>query len=775
MSTLRFAGDLPPILVAAIAVAAALVVMLFYLRESRRLPMPQSYLLPALRASAVVLVILILAGPVWHRRQVIGELGRVIFAVDVSESMSVTDSTQSLSPIRLERALRMLTGDEQNPGWLESLASTHELDVIAFSSGEPVTMWSSRSEEEIPTSLELVAQGDRTDLSSSLQSVLRSQRPSDLGAPQPGDGARRAAVVLMSDGRHNVGGSPVDVAERLAISGTAVHAIGLGSEDEPADVGIVNIERPDSVASDGQLAGAVVLKRYGLPSPEITVRIESGGTTVWQQTLDAAGDSQQSIPFRLDVEPIVDQITSNTPRGIRRGTVVMDLNVVVDPVDGDTSTDNNSMPFRVAASTRDRSLLILDGSSRWETRYIKNLFLRDPAWQIETVLCGPGTDMRRIVRGAQSGQLPNSREAWGAYDAVILGEIPARQWTEEDSHLLREFVTRGGGLIVIDGQYDRVAELSRDSLSDLIPVQHSADREPFLVDSVRPTQMGIDHPVMNLWGDKDRLAEFWQRLPTPIAANDVSAQEGAEVWANLIAPDGRQSPWLVTRLYGAGRVFYLSSGQTWRWRYKVADRFHARFWNQLLAAVMQPPYAASDDYVALGTDKIEYDAGESSIIRARLQDTAGKPVGDATVDALLIAQDRIVATVPLAVDDPARGTYQGQSPPLDPGAYDVRIRASGFDASALQATSPIWVGARDTSERRRVSLDENALLQVTEAAEGLYLHESSADSILDSLRPLSSGTVVESDILIWQSFYWFWAVIGLLAIEWWMRKRAGLV
>jgi hypothetical protein len=93
----------------------------------------------------------------------------------------------------------------------------------------------------------------------------------------------------------------------------------------------------------------------------------------------------------------------------------------------------------------------------------------------------------------------------------------------------------------------------------------------------------------------------------------------------------------------------------------------------------------------------------------------------------------------------------------------------------LQATSPIWVGGRDTNERRRVSLDENALTQVTEAAGGLYLHESSADSLLDSLRPLSSGTVVESDTLIWQSFYWFWAVILLLAIEWWMRKRAGLV
>jgi len=179
--------------------------------------------------------------------------------------------------------------------------------------------------------------------------------------------------------------------------------------------------------------------------------------------------------------------------------------------------------------------------------------------------------------------------------------------------------------------------------------------------------------------------------------------------------------------------------------------------------------------VALGTDKIEYDVGESSTVRVRLQDTAGKPVGDATVDALLITDDRVIATVPLTVDDAARGTYRGQTPPLASGAYDVRIRASGFDSNALQATTPIWVGTRDTVELSRVSLDKNALVQITETAGGVYLHESSAEQILQTLRPLSSGTVIESDILVWQSFYWFWAIILLLATEWWMRKRAGLV
>jgi len=495
---------------------------------------------------------------------------------------------------------------------------------------------------------------------------------------------------------------------------------------------------------------------------------------VWQQTINASSSGEQTIPFQLDVESIVERIDGETPRGVRRSTVVMDLRAVVEPIEGDTTASNNAMPFRVAASTRDRRLLILDGSSRWEFRYIRNLFQRDPAWGVDTVLYGPGTDMPLVKRGGENGQFPSTREEMARYDAIVLGEIPADQFRENDADLIRQFVTRGGGLVVIDGRYDRLKTLVRESLPDLIPVKY-LDEFPMPIRSIRPSRMGLDHPVLNLWGEKNELAGFWEKLPSPPVAPRVTAQEGAEVWADAVATDGRESPWLITRLFGAGRVFYLSTDHTWRWRYKVADRFHARFWNQLLAAVMQPPYSVSDNYVALGTDKIEYEVGETSTVRVRLQDTSGKPVGDATVDALLIADDRVIATVPLTLNDPARGTYRGQTPPLESGAYNIRIRASGFDANALQATSPIWVGTRDTVELGRVSLDKNALVQITETGGGVYVHESSAEQMLEKLRPLSSGTVVESDILVWQSFYWFWAVILLLAIEWWMRKRAGLV
>ncbi|WP_372720419.1 glutamine amidotransferase [Novipirellula sp.] len=823
MPTIRFAGDLPGGVVLAMALAAAFAVMWFYARETRTMASPYSYLLPALRAAAVALVIFILAGPVWHRRQEIGTLGKVTFAIDTSASMSITDSTGSdASESRIRRATRLLVGTPEHPGLVDQLSETHDIEVIGFGSAAAVPLWSNRDEEPLETALQLIAEDRRTNLASAVSAATVDldaagvqnldaasvQNQDDAIRSKPANNANkpanasegendtepnrmRSAIVIFSEGRHNLGPSPVDAARRIGSSATQVMTLGMGSEDEPVDVGVSQVIRPDSVAADGRLSGKIIVKQFGMTGKPLGMRIEHQNKTVWQHTITPDTEGEIEVPYDFEVESLVQATQQASVRGVSRDAVALDLRVVVDgaaasdafandsDAAGNIMAENDSMPFRVAASIRDRRLLILDGSSRWETRYLRNLFERDPAWRVDTVLYGPGTDIPNITRGNQAGQFPSDAEAISQYDAIILGELPPEQFKHADAALLRQFVSRGGGLIVIDGRYQRVQKLVETFLSDLIPVIYSGGDATIDGGKIVPTVTGGEQPMMLLrQSDNTELsnvADRWSRLPTPQYVNQVEPQAGAEVWANTVQAGGKPNPWLVTRLFGAGRVFYVSSDQSWRWRYKLADELHARFWNQVLSAVMQPPYSASDSFVSLGTDRVEYAVGDSSLIRVRLQGPSGKPLGDATVDALLVTEDRVVATVALSVDDPSRGTYQGETQPLEPGEYEVRIRASGFDSTALQATTPIWVGTPDHAELRRVGLDANALMQIAQAGKGSYFHESSADQLLEQLKPLSSGSIIESDVLVWQSFYWFWVVIALLTAEWLLRKRAGLV
>lgn len=787
LASLRFAGDLPAWIVFLLATIAVIAVVVLYLRETRTIRAPYQYLLPALRGTAVALVVLILAGPVWHRRQVVGTLGRVVFAVDTSRSMSLTDSqSDATTDNRLQRASQWLLGNTTEPGWIEAISQTHAIDVVAFHGDAPVSVWSSDEDSELPTALDWAPDGASTNLSLPLQSIL-STANLDAGADNATlpssddiDSVRRSAIVMMTDGRDTetakrLGRAAPSIAKQLADGGTSVNTLGFGSVDEPPDVGIVEVIRPETVAAEGKLAGQVVVKRFGGQDEPVLVRIESDGKTVWQKSITLANTGQKSVPFEIDVSQLVQDIRNRAPRGIDRTNEVLRLVAKVESGGPDYSSENNLANFRVAASTRNRKLLIVDGSSRWETRYLKNLFVRDPAWQTDVVLFGPGTSMPVLQRGDAPGQFPETESGISQYDAILLGEIDSAQFTTQDRGRISRYVAAGGGLIIIDGRHGQLRNLAATEFGELMPVRYYGSGPPPMPSRLQPTAAGLEQPALGLIDQSGELDAFWQRLPAPKWSAKVELTEGAEAWAEAVGEGGTRTPWLATRMYGAGRVFYFASDQTWRWRYKVADRFHARFWNQLVIAAMEPPFSASDQFVSIGTDKVEYLGGESVAVRARLRDARANPVVDATVDALVMRDGNRVATIPMAIDNPSRGTYAGLVPPLPGGEYSIRIRASGFDESALLASTPIWFTAGDNSEMQRMSLDEDSLRQIAAAGEGTYVHESNASQMLELLKPLSSGTVVESDTVLWQSYLWFWIIIALLTIEWWCRKRAGMV
>ncbi|HEV7869192.1 MAG TPA: hypothetical protein VGO90_16005 [Chthoniobacteraceae bacterium] len=58
---------------------------------------------------------------------------------------------------------------------------------------------------------------------------------------------------------------------------------------------------------------------------------------------------------------------------------------------------------------------------------------------------------------------------------------------------------------------------------------------------------------------------------------------------------------------------------------------------------------------------------------------------------------------------------------------------------------------------------------------GQYLREENISRLAQVLAPLSRGRVVESDTILWQSYWWFVPIILLLATEWIIRKRTGLL
>ncbi|MFM7923969.1 MAG: carboxypeptidase-like regulatory domain-containing protein, partial [Planctomycetaceae bacterium] len=209
--------------------------------------------------------------------------------------------------------------------------------------------------------------------------------------------------------------------------------------------------------------------------------------------------------------------------------------------------------------------------------------------------------------------------------------------------------------------------------------------------------------------------------------------------------------------------------------YKTADLWHQRIWNQIARSVMARSFSVSSEFLSLDTGPVSYQPGQAVDVRIRLQDASGKPAVAATVDALVWRGGQVAATVSLQSDENVPGIYRGRVTGLPAGDYEVSVQAAGYSAEALQARSSFTVTAELGTELRDGSANESLLQQMAEAGGGQFLREEDLRRLPEILSVYSNGRIVQSDSLLWQSYWWFLSILLLLTCEWLLRRRAGLM
>jgi len=257
----------------------------------------------------------------------------------------------------------------------------------------------------------------------------------------------------------------------------------------------------------------------------------------------------------------------------------------------------------------------------------------------------------------------------------------------------------------------------------------------------------------------------------------VKALPGAEVLLDGITGTQKQ-PVIVLRPFGAGKVLYLGTDETWRWRYDVADKYQDPFWHQMAAAIMEPPYAVRDKNVALDAGTVNYIAGDAAELRVRLRDDRGRAVTKGHPSAMLFRDGQKVATITLSADDNSGGAFRGKTGPLATGSYEVRVDAHGLVPQTGDLHAEFYVQPRGGDAARELAdlnCNEELLQQMARASGGEFYREEDARKLVEKLEPMSKGRIEESETILWQSWWWFVPIVGLLTIEWILRKRSGLI
>jgi hypothetical protein len=575
------------------------------------------------------------------------------------------------------------------------------------------------------------------------------------------------AVVLASDGDWNEGGSPLDAAARLRLAQVPVFAVAVGSQTRLPDVELASLDCP-TVGVAGKPVRVPFTVVSALPTDRtasVTLAISSGERLTKEIRIPAMGTVSEWIYW--------------TPEDVGDYTVTVSVPVF----DDELLADNNERTAPIAVRRETLRVLVIESIPRWEYRYLKNALSRDPGVEVTSLLLQPGLSKRGGGTREYIDRFPAGLDELAPYDVVFLGDvgIGPGELTSEDCRLLAGLVEyQASGLVFMPGWLGRQESLAGTALEQLCPVVVDDGRpEGGSTDAPRRlmlTEAGRKSLLTKLADSGDENLAVWESLPGAQWHGPVlRAKAGSEVLAvhEEVGNDYGRLPLLITRTYGAGKVLYMATDGAWRWRKGVEDKYHYRFWGQVVRWMAYRRNMAKGERMSFSFAPEQPELGQTLTFDARVTDTTGEPLVRGEVAARITAPGGGVETVRFRApaDDAEWGVFAATFVPREPGRHEVvlscRETGDSLEASFFvqgSVVEPIGRPARP-----------EVLGEITSLTRGRLVPSEDLAGVLATLEALPEPPPEIRRLQVWSHPLAAALLVGLLGLFWVGRKWQGLV
>lgn len=580
------------------------------------------------------------------------------------------------------------------------------------------------------------------------------------------------AAILFTDGGQNAGRDPRELAPALA--GTRLHIVPIGNTKIQRDVILHHTHAPKVVLQNDQVVVDAIVTAYDCAQEKLRVELMKGDEVIDQKEFEVGGEVLDSrVQLRWDAR----QLGKHT------------LAIRVVPVRDERTEENNATKLDLQVMEDEIRVLVADNFPRWETRYLINLFRRDERVIFDQLLFEP---QRTSGQGLRTS-LPNTPQEWSKYRVIILGDLLPAQLTPEHQKQLRDYVTEGGGnLILIAGRDAMPAAYADQPLGAILPVEPGAaalpDNSPYYLHLTDEGSMTIATQIADSPDLSERAwREMSHRIPV-YGLSEFSKPKPAThslIWASTSKTTFNPSEsstrsFLAWHYVGAGRVVYLAAPVVYQLRYRQGDGFHHRFWGQLLRWAVARDMAEGSQTVRLSTDKTRYEQGEPVQVSVRLRQPDGRSVAGAAIQVAASQEGNVIQELALVEDSGRPGSYLGVLKQLPTGP--VRLEILGPQVKSLLAAedynrpveTTIHLDPSGQLELRHPLCNLPLLQEIADASGGMVVPPTGLKAALDQLNLEPEVIENSSRMPLWNRWDLFWIFIVCLTLEWAGRKYVGL-
>jgi hypothetical protein len=598
-----------------------------------------------------------------------------------------------------------------------------------------------------------VGQSNGTNLYDALESVLNKDR-----------GVQ--AVVLASDGDWNRGKPPIELASRFRSKGIPLFTVPIGSETRLPDLEAISLDAPTF---------GVAGKSLRIP---FTIESALSRDHVAQVTVEFSNGDKETKEVRLRPMSRTTESISWTPK--EPGDYTIKVNVPPHPEE--SLRENNSIAAPISIRQEKLRVLIVETSPRWEYRYLRNALSRDPGVEVACLLLHPLLEKPGGGNRDYISEFPSDPEELSQFDVVFLGDIgiAEKQLTEEQCQQLRGLVEfQATGLVFLPGSMGHQRSLLESPLDPLIPV---------VLDQTNPKGVGAKgsmHFELTESGrrslltklsdtDEDNL-QVWSGLPgfqwyAPV----LRSKAGTETLAvhQETANEYGRIPLIVTKTFGAGKVLYMGTDGAWRWRRGVEDKYHYRFWGQVVRWMAYQRNMAKGENIRFYYSPDTPSLGQRLMLKANVMSDSGEPLTQGTVTARIETPSGQLTVLPMqSAGTDSWGLFEGSYEIRESGKHRVLV-ATTESTKTLEAE---FFVQGSTEERIGLAAKPKVLQELSRVTGGESIPAGRISELGDLILRVPDPPLVTKRWQLWAHPIVMTVFIGMLTAFWIGRKWHGML
>ncbi|MDB5319596.1 MAG: putative rane protein [Phycisphaerales bacterium] len=772
----------------------------------------------------------------------------------------LADNSRSMSlPVRPDASTSRTRGDElksllaPDAKWLEQLGRDFDLRQYAF---DTQLRTLARATDD------LTFDGDASALAAALDRLTRRFHNRPLAGVflltdgNPTDAQALERLLAQSQGK-NSSTQPATIDIAPAAHLPPIYPVLIGRQGPARDVGVSDVAVTQTNFEDTPVNLTAQLTATGYKGQAIVAQLlDEAGKVIDQQRVTATAEQTVTSDDTAAAQPLTVRFRLKPDRpGVSfyrvRAAAEAELAQFNDPSDSSKSHEatlaNNTRLVTVDRGRGPYRVLYVAGRPNWEFKFLQRACKEDDQVQLVGLIrvarrepkfnfLSKGESANPLFRGfdpdgrnknqveqydqpvmvrlgtADETELragfPKTAEELFKYHAIVLDDIEAEFFTQDQMQLMKDFVRqRGGGLLMLGGvESFKNGKYDKTPLGDLLPVYTDGAPDLPVGESAAPddgthpadirhrlalTREGWLEPSVRLRADEDAERKRLETMPAFAVLNPVRGiKPGASVLARAIPvypPGGSNSagddsaaaaaaiPALVEQRFGQGRAAALLVGDLWRWglhRPKPEENDLDKAWRQtvrwLVAEV--PARVELSTQSRRGPDEPDGALTLTAVVR----DPSYAPLDNATITIKVTPPDGKTVDLRAEADPKQSGRYQAVYVPRQNGAYRAQATAAAPDASDVGHAEAGWTYEPAAEEFRTLQPDARLLDRIARATGGQVVQAADLNDFAATLPTRHAEITEPYTNPLWHNSWVFLLAMLCLTAEWGLRRWKGL-